>query len=68
MIKKLTFYQFHQDTIITAYFGNMHRSKEFWERPYEFYPEHFLTPDGKLRENVDGFLPFSIGIFKNIFI
>ena len=37
------------------------RDKKYWSKPDEFYPEHFLDSSGKLRQNVDGFIPFSIG-------
>ncbi|XP_060113331.1 cytochrome P450 2K6-like [Heteronotia binoei] len=31
-----------------------------WEKPFEFYPEHFLDSEGKFVER-DAFLPFSAG-------
>ncbi|XP_070704106.1 cytochrome P450 2K1-like [Pempheris klunzingeri] len=31
-----------------------------WEKPYTFYPEHFLHKDGSFRKR-DAFLPFSAG-------
>ncbi|XP_032998573.1 cytochrome P450 2K6-like [Lacerta agilis] len=31
-----------------------------WEKPYQFYPEHFLDSEGKFRKR-DAFLPFSAG-------
>jgi cytochrome P450 len=31
-----------------ANYTSAHRSPEFWSRPDEFYPEHFLDEDGKL--------------------
>ncbi|KAL8173109.1 UNVERIFIED_CONTAM: hypothetical protein K2H54_040152, partial [Gekko kuhli] len=31
-----------------------------WEKPHQFYPEHFLDPEGKFVKR-DAFLPFSAG-------
>lgn len=45
--------------------GSCHRSPKYWEKPYEFYPEHFLDDSGNLRNNVEGFLPFLIGKKKH---
>lgn len=45
-----------------GYFGGIHRSKEFWSKPDEFYPEHFLDENGTLRKHVEGYLPFSTGV------
>ena len=50
--------------MILPYLGHSHRSPKFWAKPDEFYPEHFLQPDGQLRQNVEGFFPFSIGTLK----
>ena len=44
-----------------GFLGHSHRSKTFWAKPYEFYPEHFLKPDGQLRKNIEGLFPFSTG-------
>ena len=49
---------------VVACAGVIHRSPKFWAKPYEFYPEHFLDPDGQLRQNVEGFIPFSMGIYN----
>ena len=48
-------------TIIMGVHGHSHRSKKYWSKPNEFYPEHFLDADGQLRQNVEGFFPFSTG-------
>ena len=50
-----------QDSIMIAFLGHSHRSRDYWAKPDEFYPEHFLDQHGQLRTNVDGFLPFSLG-------
>ena len=50
-----------QNTMVMGYVGDIHRSKKYWAKPYEFYPEHFLDDNGLLRKNVEGYLPFSTG-------
>ncbi|XP_032068735.1 cytochrome P450 2K4-like isoform X4 [Thamnophis elegans] len=36
------------------------RDESQWEKPYEFYPEHFLDSEGKFVKR-DAFMPFSAG-------
>ncbi|XP_040286895.1 cytochrome P450 2C15-like [Bufo bufo] len=36
------------------------RDKDYFEKPDEFYPEHFLNSDGNFKKN-EAFIPFSIG-------
>jgi len=38
----------------------VHRHPEFWERPNEFYPEHFLPEAVKARDKF-AYMPFSLG-------
>ena len=48
--------------MVMGYVGGIHRSKKYWIKPNEFYPENFLDENGTLRKNVEGFLPFSSGL------
>ena len=52
-----------QDTMVMGYVGEIHRSKKYWAKPNEFYPEHFLDVNGLLKKNIEGYLPFSTGQF-----
>ncbi|XP_069832004.1 cytochrome P450 2K1-like [Dendropsophus ebraccatus] len=36
------------------------RDKAYFEKQYDFYPEHFLDSDGKFKKN-EAFIPFSLG-------
>ncbi|KAG7166993.1 Cytochrome P450 2L1-like 1 [Homarus americanus] len=38
-----------------------HKDPTYWEKPEEFYPEHFLDSEGKLSLRKENYLPFSIG-------
>jgi cytochrome P450 len=38
----------------------VHRNPLFWEKPNEFYPEHFLPEKVKERDNL-AYFPFSAG-------
>ena len=51
-------------TLIMANFTSAHRSPEFWARPDEFYPQHFLDEDdsgSKLAADKPGFMPYGLG-------
>lgn len=49
-------------TLVMANYTSAHRSPEFWSRPEDFYPEHFIDPEtGKLLANKDGFMPYGLG-------
>lgn len=49
-----------KDTTVVLSFYNVQRSKEHWQKPNEFYPEHFLPEYASLRHPY-AFLPFSAG-------
>ncbi|XP_063614756.1 cytochrome P450 2L1-like [Penaeus indicus] len=38
-----------------------HRDPQYWEKPDQFYPEHFLDQDNQVITKKDGFLPFCVG-------
>nr|XP_027214807.1 cytochrome P450 2L1-like [Penaeus vannamei] len=38
-----------------------HSDSAYWEKPFEFYPEHFLDAEGKVLAKKEGFLPFGLG-------
>lgn len=53
-------YQIEKDSNIVVSFHNIHRHPDFWERPHEFYPEHFAP--GKVNHLHDyAYLPFGSG-------
>ncbi|XP_077147750.1 cytochrome P450 2K4-like [Ranitomeya variabilis] len=47
-------------TRVIALFHSALRDKDYFEKPYEFYPEHFLDSNGNFKKN-EAFIPFSIG-------
>nr|QST15073.1 CYP370C4 protein [Diaphanosoma celebensis] len=53
-------YTIPKRTIFMANMYKIHHSPEHWEKPDEFYPEHFLDAGGSLK-NPEAFIPFSIG-------
>ncbi|XP_064113186.1 cytochrome P450 2L1-like [Macrobrachium nipponense] len=54
-------YRLPKNTAIFASARSCHRDKKYFERPEEFYPEHFLDKEGKVITKREGFLPFSLG-------
>ena len=57
----LTGYSLPSNTLVMCNYSACHRCPEFWEKPEEFYPEHFLTEDGALISDKPGFLPYGVG-------
>ena len=53
-------YRIPKGTILFANLYQVHHSPEYWQKPDEFYPEHFLDSEGQLK-TPETFLPFSIG-------
>ncbi|XP_068136098.1 cytochrome P450 2K1-like isoform X2 [Hyperolius riggenbachi] len=47
-------------TIVLPLLSSSLRDKAYFEKPYEFYPEHFLDAKGNFKKN-EAFIPFSIG-------
>ncbi|XP_056419935.1 cytochrome P450 2K4-like [Hyla sarda] len=47
-------------TTILPVLHSIHMDEEYFEKPKEFYPEHFLDSEGKFKKN-EAFIPFSIG-------
>ncbi|KAK7086809.1 hypothetical protein SK128_000310 [Halocaridina rubra] len=54
-------YNIPKGAVIVTSIECCHTDPELWERPNDFYPEHFLSEDGQVLKNRDGFLPFSVG-------
>ncbi|CAI9597708.1 unnamed protein product, partial [Staurois parvus] len=51
---------FLQGTTVIPLLTSALRDKAYFEKPEEFYPEHFLDSDGSLKKN-EAFIPFSLG-------
>ncbi|XP_056419953.1 cytochrome P450 2K1-like [Hyla sarda] len=47
-------------TAIIPLLHSVLRDETYFEKPNEFYPEHFLDSEGKLKK-IESFIPFSIG-------
>ncbi|XP_067415150.1 cytochrome P450 2D6 [Emydura macquarii macquarii] len=47
-------------TIIIAFLSSVLKDETVWEKPHQFYPEHFLNADGQFVKQ-EAFLPFSAG-------
>ncbi|XP_075717029.1 cytochrome P450 2K1-like [Rhinoderma darwinii] len=53
-------YSIPKDTVIIPLLHSVLRDKAHFEKPDDFYPEHFLDSEGKLKK-IEAFIPFSIG-------
>jgi len=58
---KILGYDIPKDSPIFAFLHAVHHDESYWEKPYSFYPEHFLTKDGKTYQPDDHLIPFSLG-------
>ena len=48
------------DTMVVTNLHCIHHDPQLWKRPKDFYPEHFLAPDGTYKPS-KYLIPFSIG-------
>ncbi|XP_066451733.1 cytochrome P450 2C14-like [Eleutherodactylus coqui] len=53
-------YFFPKGTLVIPLLHSTLRDKTYFEKPDEFYPEHFLDSKGNFKKN-EAFIPFSIG-------
>ncbi|XP_071999888.1 cytochrome P450 2K4-like [Engystomops pustulosus] len=53
-------YSIPKGTVVLPILHSIHKDKEYFEKPDEFYPEHFLDSVGNFRKS-EVFMPFSIG-------
>ncbi|KAH0616834.1 hypothetical protein JD844_028252 [Phrynosoma platyrhinos] len=49
-----------KETVVVNHLSSVLKDETMWEKPYEFYPEHFLDANGQLVKR-EAFLPFSAG-------
>jgi len=55
-------YLIPEGTVVMANMTSCHRDPKYWEKPLDFYPEHFLDSEGKFVDEKEGFLPFGTGV------
>ncbi|XP_067325264.1 cytochrome P450 2D14-like [Anolis sagrei] len=49
-----------KDTVVLNHLSSVLKDETMWEKPHEFYPEHFLDANGQFVKR-EAFLPFSLG-------
>ncbi|XP_029446009.1 LOW QUALITY PROTEIN: cytochrome P450 2D15-like [Rhinatrema bivittatum] len=47
-------------TVVITNLSSALKDESYWEKPHQFYPEHFLDAEGKFAKR-EAFLPFSAG-------
>ena len=57
---QLAGFELPHNTLVLSNLSACHRDPKLWEKPEQFYPEHFLD-NGALVENKPGFLPYGVG-------
>ncbi|XP_068136226.1 cytochrome P450 2B11-like [Hyperolius riggenbachi] len=53
-------YTIPKGTVVMPVLFSSHKDKAYFAKPDEFFPEHFLDPEGNFKKN-EAFLPFSLG-------
>lgn len=59
-------FSFGEDTTLFISIYAAHVDKRYWQRPHEFYPEHFVNPELNAARHRYAFLPFGGGIHNCI--
>ena len=54
-------YSLPPNTLVLANFSACHRSPQHWTQPDTFNPDNFLTKEGGLVVDKEGFLPYGVG-------
>lgn len=54
-------YTIPKGTILIAHQECCHRDPNYWEKPDQFYPGHFLDKDGNFISKKESYIPFNIG-------
>ncbi|XP_044278275.1 cytochrome P450 2D14-like [Varanus komodoensis] len=49
-----------KETLVVSHVSSVLKDETMWEKPHEFYPEHFLDAEGRFVRR-EAFLPFSLG-------
>lgn len=58
---RISGYVIPKGTVVISNFVAMHRDEKYFPEPNKFKPERFLDSDGRVKENLDSLVPFSIG-------
>lgn len=60
-LRSLAGYTIPKGTSIAVAVHNIHRDPAHWEKPDQFFPEHF-TPSAVRKRHAYAYLPFSAGV------